>query len=93
MEHNEELKNLREEYLRLKEKLDELSKKDLDYVTNENTMLKELHERVFDAGTLQLAESITKARLLLLNASKTVCLIISISKTSVFCSLYSLKGN
>ena len=51
MEHNEELKNLREEYLRLKEKLDELSKKDLDYVTNENTMLKELHERVFDAGT------------------------------------------
>lgn len=51
MEKREELKDLREEYLKLKARLENLPKEDLEFVTNENIMLKEIHERVFDAGT------------------------------------------
>ena len=48
---NKKLKELREKYIMLKTELDELSKNDFDYVTNENIKLKEIHERVFDVGT------------------------------------------
>ena len=49
--NKEQLESLKSKYQTLKKELEALSKEELEVVTNENIMLKEVYDRVFDVGT------------------------------------------